>query len=164
MAKFPSKSTFCEIISSSKKFDYFWSSKMPFGFQFMLLFVLFPCFGSVCGSVHRTTGSAEPPNLTEPVVLPNYRTEPKVRSYTSIHDDAKPKRKPNIYNSEAKWVFTVFRWASYTEEKLANWQTSFESKNTALKALKLDLNFAKSGKSYFAHARESSLILAPQTV
>ena len=51
--------------------------------QFMLLFLLFPLLGSVSGSVHRTTGSAEPPNLTEPVVLPNYRTEPKVRSYTN---------------------------------------------------------------------------------
>ena len=68
---------FAKLSVHQKKIDYFWSSKMPFGFQFMLLFVLFLRFGSVCGSVHRTTGSAEPPNLTEPVVLPNYRTEPK---------------------------------------------------------------------------------------
>ena len=48
--------------------------------QFMLLFLLFPLLGSVSGSVHRTTGSAEPPNLTEPVVLPNLpnRTERSV--------------------------------------------------------------------------------------
>ena len=38
---------------------------MPFGSQLMLLFVLFPRFGSVCGSVHRTSGSAEQPNRTE---------------------------------------------------------------------------------------------------
>ena len=44
---------------------------MPFSCQFRLFFLPFPPLGSVYGSVHRTTGSAEPPNLTEPVVLPN---------------------------------------------------------------------------------------------
>ena len=47
---------------------------------FMELFLLFPLLGSVSGSVHRTTSSAEPLNLTEPVVLPNLpnRTERSV--------------------------------------------------------------------------------------
>ena len=95
MTKSTSKATFCEINHFSKKIWRFLnlhetlfssiltivcpkvSSKMTFGFEFMLLFLVFLLFGSVYGSVHRTTGSAEPPNLTEPVVLPNYRTEPE---------------------------------------------------------------------------------------
>ena len=35
---------------------------MPFGFQFMLLFLLFPRFGSVCEPPNLTKGSAELPN------------------------------------------------------------------------------------------------------
>ena len=34
--------------------------------------------GLVSGSVHRTTGSAEPPNLTEPLFCRTYRTERSV--------------------------------------------------------------------------------------
>ena len=60
---------------------------MTFGFEFMLLFLVFLLFGSVYGSVHRTSGSAEPPNLTEPVVLPNYRTEKFGRTLNEANED-----------------------------------------------------------------------------